>query len=52
MNGVTTAFWGMVINNYDETDMAMVHNGYPDYMRELIYTLEKGNQERPTCKRI
>ena len=47
MNGVTTAFWGMVINNYDETDMAMVHNGYPDYMRELIYTLEKGESGTP-----
>lgn len=43
----TTAFWGMVINNYDETDLAMVQNGYPDHMRELIFTFEKGEQGTP-----
>jgi len=47
MNGVTTAFWGLVINNYDETDLAMVQNGYPDHMRELVYTLEKGESGTP-----
>jgi len=47
MNGVTTAFWGLVINNYDETDLAMIQNGYPDHMRELVYTLEKGEQGTP-----
>lgn len=43
--GITTAFWGMTINNYDETDLAMVRQGYPDYMREIVYTLEKGDEE-------
>lgn len=43
----TTAFWAMTINNYDETDLAMVQNGYPDYMRELVYTLERGTEGTP-----
>jgi len=47
MEGLTTAFWGMTINNYDETDMAMVHSGYPDYMREFVHTLEKGADGTP-----
>lgn len=42
MNGVTTAFWSMTINNPDETTMALLAQGYPDYMRELIYTPEQG----------
>lgn len=46
-SGITTAFWGMTINNYDETDLAMVQNGYPDYMREVVYTLEKGEEGTP-----
>lgn len=44
MSDLTTAFWGMTINNYDETDLAMVQNGYPDHMRELVYTLEQGEE--------
>jgi len=44
MTSPTTAFWGMTINNYDETDLALVQNGYPDYMREIIHTLEKGEK--------
>lgn len=43
----TTAFWGMTINNYDENDLAMVQNGYPDHMRELIFTFEKGEEGTP-----
>lgn len=46
-SGITTAFWGMTINNYDDTDLAMVQNGYPDYMREIVYTLEKGEEGTP-----
>lgn len=37
-----TAFWGMVINNYTDTHLALVQNGYPDHMREMVYTLEEG----------
>jgi len=44
MADLTTAFWGMTINNYDDTDLAMVQNGYPDHMRELVYTLEEGEE--------
>jgi len=40
----TTAFWGMTINNYDEKDLAMVQNGYPDYCREIVHTLEAGKE--------
>jgi len=47
MEGLTTAFWGMTINNYDETDMAMVHSGYPDYMREFVHTFEQGEAGTP-----
>jgi len=41
---VTTAFWSMTINNPDETDLALVRNGYGDYCRELIHTLEVGGE--------
>lgn len=47
MADLMTAFWGMTINNYDETDLAMVQNGYPDHMRELVYTLEQGEDGTP-----
>jgi len=47
MADLMTAFWGMTINNYDETDLAMVQNGYPDHMRELVYTLEEGAEGTP-----
>lgn len=43
----TTAFWGFTINNYDDTDLALVQQGYPDYVRELVYTLEKGEEGTP-----
>jgi hypothetical protein len=42
-----TAFWGMTINNYDETDLALVQQGYPDYVRQLVYTLEQGEEGTP-----
>lgn len=44
---VTTAFWSMTLNNYDDRDLALVRNGYPDHMRELIYTLEQGESGTP-----
>lgn len=44
---VTTAFWSMTINNPTETDMALVRNGYGDYCRELIHTLEVGENGTP-----
>lgn len=42
----TTAFWGMVINNYDETDLALVQQGYPDFVRQIVYTLERGEEKK------
>jgi len=44
---VTTAFWSMTINNPDERDLALVRNGYADYCRELIHTLEVGAEGTP-----
>lgn len=46
-NTMTTAFWGMTINNYDETDLALVRQGYPDFLRQIVYTLEKGETGTP-----
>lgn len=42
-----TAFWSMTINNYDETDLALVQLGYPDHCREIVHTLEKGEEGTP-----
>lgn len=47
MADLTTAFWGMTINNYDETDLALVRQGYPDFIRQLVYTLEEGKEGTP-----
>lgn len=47
MTDLTTAFWGMTINNYTESDLALVQNAYPDHMRELVYTLEEGKEGTP-----
>lgn len=44
---VTTAFWSMTVNNPDETTLALVRNGYPDYCREIVYTLEEGEEGTP-----
>lgn len=46
-SGITTAFWSMTINNYDDNDLTLVQNGYPDYMRELVWQLEEGEQGTP-----
>lgn len=46
-SGITTAFWGMTINNYDESDLALVQNGYADYCREIVHTLEEGSEGTP-----
>lgn len=37
----------MTINNPDERDLALVRNGYGDYCRELIHTLEVGEEGTP-----
>nr|WAE42920.1 MAG: replication associated protein [Cressdnaviricota sp.] len=34
--------WSMVINNPTETDYALVTRGYPDYVREMVWTREIG----------
>jgi len=47
MTAMMTAFWGMVINNYDATDLALVQQGYPDYIRQIVYTLEEGESGTP-----
>lgn len=44
---MTTAFWGFTINNYTDTHVALLEQGYPDYMRELVYTFEKGDSDTP-----
>lgn len=46
-NGITTAFWGMVINNPTETDYALVRLGYTDHCREIVLTPEKGENGTP-----
>lgn len=38
----THVFWQFTINNYDATDLALLQQGYPDFIRQLVYTLEKG----------
>lgn len=47
MSGGTHTYWRMTINNYDETDLALVQQGYPDYIRQLVYTLERGEEGTP-----
>lgn len=47
MTTPTTAFWGMTINNYDDTDLALVQQGYPDFIRKIVYTLERGESGTP-----
>jgi len=46
-NGITTAFWSVTINNYTEADLALVQNGYADYCREIVHTLEEGESGTP-----
>lgn len=47
MGSSTHTHWGMTINNYDETDLALVQQGYPDHIRQLVYTLERGAEGTP-----
>jgi len=47
MSDLITAFWSFTINNYDETDLALIQQGYPDYIRQLVYTLEEGESGTP-----
>jgi len=46
MSGTHT-HWGMVINNYDETDLALLAQAYPDHIRKLVYTREVGKEGTP-----
>jgi len=43
----THTHWRMTINNYDETDLALIQQGYPDHIRQLVYTLEEGEEGTP-----
>lgn len=43
----THTHWRMTINNYDDTDLALVQQGYPDHIRQLVYTLEEGDEGTP-----
>jgi len=47
MTEFTSAFWSFTINNYSETDLALVQQGYPDYVRQIVYTLEEGESGTP-----
>jgi len=43
----THTHWRMTINNYDATDLALIQQGYPDHIRQLVYTLEEGEEGTP-----
>lgn len=45
--GDFNTYWRMTINNYDDRDLALVRQGYPDDIRKLIYTLETGEEGTP-----
>lgn len=45
--GDFNTYWRMTINNYDERDLALVRQGYPDDIRKLVYTLEEGKEGTP-----
>jgi len=47
MSSATHTYWRMTINNYDETDLALVQQGYPEHIRQLVYTLEEGEEGTP-----
>lgn len=47
MSHGTYTFWNMTINNYTETDVALIQQGYPDDIRQLVYTFEEGEQGTP-----
>jgi len=37
--------WSMTINNYDANEVALIQQGYPEYIRQLVYTFEEGKEE-------
>lgn len=43
----THTHWRMTINNPDETDMALIQQGYPDHIRQLVWTPEVGENGTP-----
>lgn len=43
----THTYWGMTLNNPSPEEMLLVEHGYPDYMRQIIHTLEQGKQGTP-----
>jgi hypothetical protein len=45
--GDFNTYWQMTINNYDDRDLALVRQGYPDDIRKLVYTLEEGKEGTP-----
>lgn len=45
-NGTHT-HWRMTINNPDETDLALIQQGYPDHIRQLVWTPEVGENGTP-----
>jgi len=47
MSHNTHTHWRMTINNYDDTDLALVQQGYPDHIRQMVYTLERGDNGTP-----
>lgn len=47
MAGITTAFWEFTINNYTQTDLALLAQGYPDQLRQLVYSREVGENGTP-----
>lgn len=47
MSHGTHTHWRMTINNPDETDYALVQQGYPDHIRQLVYTKEVGEEGTP-----
>lgn len=40
-------YWRMTINNYTQTDVALIRQGYPDDIRKLVYTFEEGEDGTP-----
>jgi len=45
--GDFNTYWRMTINNYDDRDLALVRQAYPDDIRKLVYTLEEGKNGTP-----
>lgn len=45
--GITTAFWSMTINNPSPAQITLIKQGYSDYCREIVWTLEQGKEGTP-----